>query len=429
MKRKLKRIVFILRKENYQALIAEIRDGVSNLESVMTFNTDLEPERKKRSRDRILRLMRGISDSLYRALRSAVTCACPAAHDFGLKLLSQPPPVIPEDDDDDIAAKVEFLVAMSYTTCDHSQDDNGCSQACITAKDWRGLSIKSTRTSTQSVAVSLVSRPKRAVRFSSSSHTVIDTNTSSVTADNRSATAIATFNRTPLCTLEPLNIDHLPTKHRTFEIFPTNIFGDTGDWTLVPLRDILNGHDANSMSRCTSSSYRDRLGLAQTIAWSLLQLESTTWFSGHLTSDRIFLAERNGVVLFAQAFVLKELPESSAPDVVSATTTSGKHSTLFALGVIRIELVLGRTISEHRLPEADTLGFTRHADRENMEERALKSLDQVNTAGGHNYASAVRRCLQCEYYHAGMQIDSQGFQREVSIVVDKLEAGMREIVS
>ncbi|KAK0717799.1 hypothetical protein B0T26DRAFT_710879 [Lasiosphaeria miniovina] len=112
----LSRGVFTLRRSTYEDLLKTIRDNMSNLENLTDRNIELEPTRRVRSQGKLLKILRDMSDSFYRALRSSFNCSC--EHDIGLSLERRSADITPLDDDDTVAKKIALQIAVSYKMYD-----------------------------------------------------------------------------------------------------------------------------------------------------------------------------------------------------------------------------------------------------------------------------------------------------------------------
>ncbi|KAG7431293.1 hypothetical protein Forpi1262_v008130 [Fusarium oxysporum f. sp. raphani] len=110
----LKRAVFTLSRSQYADILTEIRDSVSNLENLTDRNMELEPARRVRSKQKLFTILRDLSESLYRALRSSLTCSC--RHDIGLGLETRKVEVFPGDDEQKLIGLNSFKTSVSYKT-------------------------------------------------------------------------------------------------------------------------------------------------------------------------------------------------------------------------------------------------------------------------------------------------------------------------
>ncbi|KAF6802904.1 hypothetical protein CSOJ01_11276 [Colletotrichum sojae] len=85
--REFKRATFTLERSEYEELLATIKEGVSSVESMVDRNVKMEPERKRRSQGRLIRIAREVYVSVYRALVSGLQCSC--SHRLHLGLASR----------------------------------------------------------------------------------------------------------------------------------------------------------------------------------------------------------------------------------------------------------------------------------------------------------------------------------------------------
>ncbi|KAK3998033.1 hypothetical protein QBC44DRAFT_303151 [Cladorrhinum sp. PSN332] len=165
LKRDWKRVLFILRKDDYRSRIKGIRDGVSRLQILMDLNVELQPERRRRSQGRMLKLVREVSGSIYNAIRMAWVCACPIPHHVGLalKLLSQPESAIPEDDEEDIAKAFDFHLIASYNASPTNSDGHeGSNPSTRVTRQWCEMAIRKAEECLTLATVPISTRPAKA---------------------------------------------------------------------------------------------------------------------------------------------------------------------------------------------------------------------------------------------------------------------------
>jgi len=187
----------------------------------------------------------------------------------------------------------------------------------------------------------------------------------------------------------------------------------------MSLRDVLSSDPDSGHGL----SYRDKLQLAFALASSLSQLHGTPWLSEPPTCDTILVAKLAGAAKLNTAFVRKEMPEPVAPNppASSMAAADNKHSNLFALGVLLLEIIFGEVVTE-KAP-----GPSNQDVYHLLQDRAMVTqlLNRVNTAGGPNYASAVRRCLESGNCYINMTLGEEGYQKEISAVVGWLEDDLK----
>ncbi|KAI1417940.1 hypothetical protein F5Y13DRAFT_150087 [Hypoxylon sp. FL1857] len=155
-------------------------------------------------------------------------------------------------------------------------------------------------------------------------------------------------------------------------------------------------------SKFPQVSYIQRIKLAIDISSSLLQLSGTPWLPEILTNKDIFFMVRDGIPIYDQAFVAKgplfmAIPQA-IPDPPIQPQCGVSSQSLFALGIILVELLLLRTLNHVWTPSCNRIkGYVTTANQI-TDWKAIKDiLDQVEVMGGSNYYSAVRRFLFCEF--------------------------------
>ncbi|KAF4991532.1 hypothetical protein FDECE_14006 [Fusarium decemcellulare] len=120
-----KKASFSLRKKDYESIISRIKTANSVLHDLAGQNRGLESSRRRRSQARVIKLIRGLSQSIFNALRSATTCRCAQSHDVCLELVSRKAAMVPSDVGDKVAKNFSFHVVLgSYESPDA---DAGCS--------------------------------------------------------------------------------------------------------------------------------------------------------------------------------------------------------------------------------------------------------------------------------------------------------------
>ncbi|KAK4203638.1 hypothetical protein QBC40DRAFT_316431 [Triangularia verruculosa] len=454
MRRHFNRVVFVLRKATYQDLIGSIKDSVASLESLMSLNVELETERQQRSVQRVLKLVPGITTSLFEALRRAMACSCQTSHDVGLQLMSHDQVAIPEDDEEEILARLRFHVIVSYVETGWDQDQHSRPLLTGHVKKWREVLIRKTKIpisscmETPAIELFPISPPKR-VGFSSPAkgrslppahnnvfdpHAVFgganarSTIMNGITASSAMSDASLTSNRVraispikDLCRMmqsldkqrvgQPYGqiFDCLSTNGKIYSIHPHSSLGEAEEWSLVPLRFILD----NSQQPSHTLSYQAKVKLAMVLASNILHLYGTPWLSQPPTHDGVFLAQHRGVYLSQHAFVMKQLPASESTPALHPNNPvpSSRNPILYALGVMLAELMLNETIDEIWAAQETML------------------LNRINTECGINYCAAIRLCLQHELDYdpigGGDVTDHGAFQKKVSVVINRLERDIK----
>ncbi len=78
MPREFRKFLYHLNRKDYQDALGTISKGVNDLESLTRLSIALEPSRRKRSESSlsVISMLRDLSSSVHRALRSSILCQC-----------------------------------------------------------------------------------------------------------------------------------------------------------------------------------------------------------------------------------------------------------------------------------------------------------------------------------------------------------------
>ncbi|KAJ4319194.1 hypothetical protein N0V84_006476 [Fusarium piperis] len=423
----LRRAAFTLHRSQYADLLSEIRDSISNLENLTDRSMELEPARKGRSRGKLFVLIRSMSESLYRALGSSLNCAC--GHDVGLGLESRTDEVFPADEQDRILNFTTFKIAVSYT------------EGLQVTKLWEEISVKPSTTTAQAVFSPGLpisppppsrQRDKKSVRFSnsmrgSSSATLLVHSQSSPESMNfHMSTTFSTpgigspvsgylslcerikssGKRAEVSSYGTIR-DDTSVGGKEYSLSPARFlnYQDTCCQSVISLREILEQKN-NSFHL----PYRDRLQLAVVVSSSILQLLGNPWLPDTLSSYDIFFLKTRDYPMYSRPFLMR----SNRAGKGNTTSPPFCNPALWSLGVLLIELILGKTLDSLRTPEEESSlpvdYFTAH-----------RLLDEVRMASS-NYGTAVTRCLGGELHNNRFCPGSEDFCQEVySGVVSLLE--------
>jgi hypothetical protein len=72
----------------------------------------MRSSRRRRSQARVIKLFRRLSESIFHAMRSAITCDCTDAHSIGIELTTRQAVLLPDDDEDQVATKFDYNVVI-----------------------------------------------------------------------------------------------------------------------------------------------------------------------------------------------------------------------------------------------------------------------------------------------------------------------------
>lgn len=189
------------------------------------------------------------------------------------------------------------------------------------------------------------------------------------------------------------------------------------------LGSLLSSSEQQRQSDILLLSRKQRLGIAAAVTWAALYLCGTPWLGSNWNGKddvQVFLEtqrqqHRRTAVLathpgISYVFRSESCQEMATPksDTVGFQTRLIPNKALFTLGILLLELCLGKTFEQiHR--EAKTrvnnMGpLTENADEKSSErpppseyDITTDFIDQVYLSEGDLYGDAIRRCLRCEF--------------------------------
>lgn len=456
-----RRGVFTLRRSTYEDLLKRIKDGVSDLENLTDRNIELEPARRVRSQGKLLRILRDVSRSLYRALKASLDCGC--KHDMGIKLERRSLDIMPGDDDEKVICELAFQLAFSSQAKITKGENNNNNNSEAVEQVWHELLIKSTPqasnqtsplplpsppSSMQSAASAKRGKMKKSVSFGFSHLTASTTTTTTTTTMFKTCSDLQTSfaqvtttmmslglsgcgsetalrlceklqtqnQPTPNCDRYGIIIDNQPGSSRRYIVLPSAPKTSV-PWSLISLQEILEPKD-NSIQ--VPLSYRDRLHLAVLISSSVLQLHGTPWLPESLNNSNIFFMKISGFPTYSHPLFLTEHNNTKNNNAKIKTLNSPQEAVpftfdrnprLLSLGYLLIELMLGQTLESLRSKHHSNTSFppgSQWADYVT----AQSVLSKVR-AESLNYWTAVTRCIEGEFHQRGCGLDSEELCQDV----------------
>ena len=150
-------------------------------------------------------------------------------------------------------------------------------------------------------------------------------------------------------------------------------------------------------------SAKKRYGLAAALAWAILHFSCTPWLDDSWDGDQVNVFLENTTAGKEQHFsrnpyisYLFETHSTSSTLTPADRFNSNqiRNKTLFALGILLIELCINRSFEEFR-QQGDT-GSTATTMLDDFK-IAESKIDEVYNQAGDSYGYAVQRCLRCEF--------------------------------
>lgn len=420
---------FVVSGSTCKDLLTTIKQGIDDLDKLMSQNTRLEPKRQANSQGRFSRLVREMSRGIHGAICRSLRCQ--GSHNVALQLESRAHKVLPEDSDEDILQRISFALGLSS-----SHTNNEASWEEVT------LRLAAEKHPTTHKPPPRLSTPKKSVRFNTSSMTT------TVPSQGVSTTLLeSTFNTLTLgAPYSPINVPEIEDlcklihqaqqqqtvrcegriseapggaeKPRNFDITPRKCAQLEMRWTLVPLSEVLE----NKEGKYPPLSYLDKLRLAWVISSSVIQLQETPWIPSLVSMRDIYFISRADNLSYQDVFVTSRIPDITVANNKGAMM-GVQNLALVALGILLVELKAGQPMSALRPPVMPSSVPHVWIDYDN----ALKQLDKVSISNASlNYDTAVRRCLRCEFHQHQWSFDDEKFRQYVyDEVVANLEQDLR----
>ncbi|KAK4550246.1 hypothetical protein LTR36_003213 [Oleoguttula mirabilis] len=158
----------------------------------------------------------------------------------------------------------------------------------------------------------------------------------------------------------------------------------------------------------------DSRRLALALASRMLRLHDTPWLAKQWGRNEITLFKKGDTLLAQHPFISAEFAtqqSSSGPLQYFASSPSIRNETVFALGLLLIELCMRRPFDELVLPSDLNPDGTKHPASDYF--AANRILDQIYAEAGLAYGDAVRRCVLCEFDYRKTDLEDGAFCKRV----------------
>ncbi|KPM34619.1 hypothetical protein AK830_g11964 [Neonectria ditissima] len=462
---------FSLKKKDYDSIIYRIKTANSVLHDLIGQNCRLEPSRRQRSQARVTKLIRGLSRSIFDALRSSAACRCVRSHDVCLELVPRKAVLVPSDVEEEVAKDINFHVVLGShespaTDSSCSDEDAGTEKGLKSLERltrWDSLRIQfepKTEPQPPPQSLSIPNHPKsqpsrRRVRFSESfgfmsrrEGTSSSTETLAVVSEPNLviATALATATGPPvlesdLCQVvltwheEPREAameccGYITDPHRRFGLYPQHRYPESS--STVTLRQMLGGKDPEFLK----IDLLEKLRVALAISISVLHLYNTPWLAQTLNLDDIRFLRGNQkssshLDFSLRPFVAKNLVKNShgtpleAPQSKPRKSSKATNLTVLSLGAMLIQVIIGQVVPALDMAADADMDLNEILEKH---EAGGKFGDKVLQSGGINYMAAVRWCLESVLGIMGPENEEfcQNFYEEV---VARLEKDIQQLSS
>ncbi|KAI1152397.1 hypothetical protein F4825DRAFT_418906 [Nemania diffusa] len=444
-----KRTSFILKRKEFEGILSSIKASNDTLQDLSRENRGLELDRRRRSQSRVTNLFRGLSQSIYNALCSAITCTCMYPHSVGLQLPRENIVILPNDIEEDIAQNFVFPITLKVTNKKkalHIQHSSEVQAVCR----WRKFQMRlivddKAPPSLATLSLSASPSPGKKIGWAPSiinapnlpQSPELQLPTKGLELPPSRVSDLCSTGRRGLKTKAVNCYGYLLDTQRKFILSPPD--DDTGLNNHVTLRQVIEGDS----SGLPPFGFEERLRVALALSTHFLHLNGTPWLAQTVALDDIaFMVESEDTMiqpshLLYQPFVIKAIlrtPELrvGTPQITPPLATSPSQTVrlvrptnveVFSLGTLLIQIIVGRV--EDELSMAGTMDPGSIASRR---KRGSKLEGEILENGGMNYAAAVKWCLDSAYRVASLQ-NEKLCQEFYEAVITRLEDDLETITS
>jgi hypothetical protein len=161
----------------------------------------------------------------------------------------------------------------------------------------------------------------------------------------------------------------------------------------------------------------EKLHMAAVVSSAVLELHHTPWMESEPSKEGILFFE-DSRRLHTSAFVatqIRDIAQDPDPEDDDTLPSYIENKTLFALGILLIELLFGAPI-ETMHTDKDPIPSSGKPNWEMKHSIATRLLKKENILdeGGLNYESAVRSCIKCNFdQFREMNLDNDEFRQAV----------------
>jgi hypothetical protein len=184
---------------------------------------------------------------------------------------------------------------------------------------------------------------------------------------------------------------------------------DNDSFSMLSLGDMLKRKSGNR-----PMSVASRRRLAASLALGLLRLHNTPWLSKQWGHKEINFFSNSGHVLTEHAFLTTSITPHGTlrgPGAYFTPSAAIMNESLFALGIILIELCLHQAFENLLSPAELNPDGTKHAASEYL--AALRLLDRVDEGASWRYGDAIRHCINCPFNQGAASLDNKVFREAV----------------
>lgn len=434
---------FTLRKKDYVIILDRIKNGNIALQRLADQNIELEPTRRSGSQFQLARLIRDLSQGIFKAFQNVLECNC-TSHDLGLEIDMRKATRPFDQEQDAIAKSLQFDIVVTM-------DDQIQAQRWIR---WDRIRVQLADTgfppgpiklhcSSSSLSSSPKPRSERRVKFAPVFDSHASDRTSALPSDEHISSQFPAFtSKSPLVPSNPITnlcrllqkgkgaisdcYGSITDKSRKFNLYAQRCHPETS--IAVQLRKILE--EENQLF-----DYPERLKVALLLSYSVFHHYNTPWLAKIITVDDVlFFRQQSTKNIHTSDFLDKPLlTKQLLTNKVSTTSASTycaakPHSsntrrinwTLLSLGFLLIQIIMGSTVKD--LDITSEMDFDCLLSKQEVASKLCEGRLML-MHGGLNYTEAARWCLK--NFLNGASLEDEKFCHEFHAeVIDRLEVDL-----
>lgn len=448
---------FTLKKKDYTGTVSKIHENNILLSRLVDHSSAFEPTRRANSQAKLARQIRTLTQSLFSAVCKVLRCRCADSHGLGLHLVRR-------SGEDKDSRDGLFFFDMIFGTVPELQrdgltwkglklrwkedarnllDQNASTGICrsvdsmsLKDKDQSGQKGKSTSEaglravwsiSNQSPSPSRFTRREKVRFFISSKPTSTDEGSMVKVADNRITESITLSRITDICAdiqrheviaHEPIGFIPCEEKEKGFDLYYHDSMPSSSNTASLTLREALSVKDG-----LTEFELSERLNIALTLSFSILQLCNTPWLGKVISLDDIVFFRVADApqcytpkLNFPAPFLVRRSPNIRHME----ESLRPVNFALLSLGVLLTHIIMGRPV--------EAIDLNKDMPKEQLVSRKKLANDKVAICddASENYVDAVQWCFNHCFTFATLEDEdlSRSFH---DAVIARLERDLKSI--
>ncbi|KAK8057448.1 hypothetical protein PG996_011385 [Apiospora saccharicola] len=464
----LERLKFAFNRSQYAEMLKVLGDGNATLHRLVSLGTshDVESSRRIRSTARFFTLKRMISPNVFNAVRYSLSSHAAVSHFANLRLQLPSVHPTPCEDDDTVIRQIPFRLNLMHNPEDHQtkqptwQLDNVELRAqgeqppkdlsvvagnpTLHVQQKKGAHFAFTPSKPQGFGMKTQATGGLAAPHNSMGATLTSTSVGAalgmpgVKGQARDIVDLRQAIEEDKASVNPSGApcygyvtDKSAPTYNKFGVYPDRQqpgHDVSEEWPILSLHQVLDRSDTS----LPPLSFRHKQMLAATIASNVLQLAKSPWLAEVFDARDINFLNLDGGPSYDDAFVSKRMTQQNQPHSAPDHSMHQKitqNSTIFSLGIVLLELALGKRLGSIRNVGKIESSSSQQSVLSDYE-TALQHLDAVRFEVGQNYYDAVRRCIKCEFMHPTLDLGDDEFRREIYVkVVELLEENCKTMNS